>query len=236
MFISPECSRTLLGLSWLHLVLRFPKGAKTWDSHSKALARFLTWIPPLFSFFFPFLFLWLENIFFFFFPFLFLIGWRIFSFLFSLLFFSWLAGGSLRWHLPIPTQVLPREGGSQDEGARRERVLKSRSPQLHSPPSTSLLHPLTPLSTQGEENSSALFPHLCTLCGLALPGDQGRSTLEPSQVPFICPADTTVSVQEARWWGWSSSGWEPFQGDLFSPRVSRPYRCLRKTNMQKDCL
>ena len=76
MFISPECSSTLLGLSWLHLVLRFPKGAKTRDSHSKALARFLTWIPPLFSFF-PFLFLWLENI--------------LFS---SFLFFSWFAGES----------------------------------------------------------------------------------------------------------------------------------------------
>ena len=78
MFISPECSRTLLGLSWLHLVLRFPKGAKTWDSHSKALARFLTWIPPLFSFFFSFPFPVAGEYFFF----------------FSFLFFSWLAGES----------------------------------------------------------------------------------------------------------------------------------------------
>ena len=50
------------------------------------------------------------------------------------------------------------------------------------------------------------------------------------------PPDTTVSIQEACWWGWSSCGCEPFQGALFSPRVSRPYRCLTKTNMQEECL
>ena len=147
MFISPECSRTLLGLSWLHLVLRFPKGAKTWDSHSKALARFLTWIPPLFSFFFPFLFLWLENIFFFFFPFLFLIGWRIFfSFFFAFLFL-------IGWRISALTPAHPHSSSPKGRWLPRWRspegegfeisVTTAALPTLHfcSPPPHPTLHP-----------------------------------------------------------------------------------------------
>ena len=149
MFISPECSSTLLGLSWLHLVLRFPKGAKTRDSHSKALARFLTWIPPLFSFFFFFLFFscgwrifyfllsfsfpdWLENLFFsFFFPFLFLIGWRM------------SALTPAHPHLSSPKwRWLPRWRSLEGEGFEIS-VTTAALPTLHfcSPPPPPPLHP-----------------------------------------------------------------------------------------------
>ena len=226
MFISPECSSTLLGLSWLHLVLRFPKGAKTRDSHSKALARFLTWIPPLFSFFLFFSCGWRIFYFIFFFPFLFLIGWRM------------SALTPAHPHLSSPKwRWLPRWRSPEGEGFEIS-VTTAALPTLHfcSPPPHPSLHPrerelLCPLPLIFA--LCAAGPFLETRWGTlwSLPRCRSAAHHRPPSPWHHCQHSGSLLVGLEQLWGG-----EPFQGDLFSPRVSQPYRCLRKTNMQKDCL
>ena len=103
----------------------------------------------------------------------------------------------------------------------------------HSPP---LISTPSPPAPPGERELLCRLPsclHFVQIGPSWIPGEEHLGAFPGAVHP---PPDTTVCVQEACWWGWSSSGWEPFQGGLFSPWVSRPYKCLWKTNMQKDCL
>ena len=148
----------------------------------KALARFLTWIPPIF----------------FFFPFLFLIGWRISELTPA---HPHLSSPKWRW--------LPRRRSPEGEGFEIS-VTTAALPTLHL---WSL--PLRPPPPQGKENSSAVFPHRCTLCRLALPGDQVRSTLEPSRcrssTPWHhCPRSGSLLVRLEQLWVGALPG-RPFQ-------------------------
>lgn len=165
----------------------------------KALARFLTWIPPLF-----------------FFPFLSLIGWRLSELTPA---HPHLSSPKWRW--------LPRWRSPEGEGFEIP-VTTAALPTLHlwSPP-------LRPPPPQGKENSSAVFPHVCTLCRLALPGYQVRNTLEPSQVPFIHPLTPLSAFRKPAGGAGAALGGSPSREAFSVPEYPGPTSASEKLTCRR---